>query len=172
MKLVALMRGRLGLRTVSGSRRAVAIAVLALAATVAFAAQAEAATFTVGSTADTGGCSKPPTGTTCTLRQLVNSVPAGSIDLRPGRALPLTAGELLIDQNLTIAGAGASDDNVEQNPPAGTPTRRVFDIQPDPASGIAPTVTISGLDISLREDQCRASPNGMNGGNVLTTRAR
>ncbi len=67
MKLVALMRGRLGLRTVSGSRRAVAIAVLALAATVAFAAQAEAATFTVGSTADTGGCAKPPTRTTCTL---------------------------------------------------------------------------------------------------------
>ena len=166
MKLVALMRGRLGFRTVSGSRRAVAIAVLALAATIAFASQADAATFTVGSTADTGGCAKPPTGTTCTLRQLVNSVPAGSTISVPAGTYTLTAGELLIDQNLTITGAGARTTTVEQNPPAGTPVARVFDIQPDPASGVAPTVTISGLEI-LFGKTTSGSTNGNIGGNVL-----
>ena len=166
MKLVALMRGRLGFRTVIGSRRAVAIAVVALAATIAFASQADAATFTVGSTADTGGCAKPPTGTTCTLRQLVNSVPAGSTISVPAGTYTLTAGELLIDQNLTITGAGARTTTVEQNPPAGTPVARVFDIQPDPASGVAPTVTISGLEI-LFGKTTSGSTNGNIGGNVL-----
>src|SRR5205823_7902375 len=63
--------------------------------------------FTVGSTADTGGCAKPPSGTTCTLRQLVNLVPASSTISVPAGTYTLTAGELLIDQNLTITGAGA-----------------------------------------------------------------
>ena len=165
MKLVALMRGRLGLRTVSGSRRAVAIVVLALAGTIAFAAQAEAATFTVGSTADTGGCSKPPTGTTCTLRQLVNSVPAGSVIDVPAGTYTLTAGELLVNQNLTIAGDGARTTTVEQNPPAGTPTARVFDVQRD-ANGAVPTVTISGLEI-LFGKTTSTSPNANAGGNIL-----
>ncbi len=144
----------------------VAIAVVALAAPIAFASQADAATFTVGSTADTGGCAKPPTGTTCTLRQLVNSVPAGSTISVPAGTYTLTAGELLIDQNLTITGAGARTTTVEQNPPAGTPVARVFDIQPDPASGVAPTVTISGLEI-LFGKTTSGSTNGNIGGNVL-----
>src|SRR6201995_2578074 len=166
MKLVALMRGRLGIRTVGGSRRAVAIAILALAATIAFASQADAATFTVGSTADTGGCAKPPTGTTCTLRQLVNCVPAGSTMAVPAGTYTLTAGELLIDQNLTITGDGARTTTVEQNPPPGSPVARVLNIQPDPASGVAPTVAISGLEI-LFGKTTSSSTNGNIGGNVL-----
>ena len=144
----------------------VATIALTLAALIAVVAQAQAATFTVGSTADTGGCAKPPTGTTCTLRQLVNSVPAGSTISVPAGTYTLTAGELLIDQNMTITGAGARTTTVEQNPPAGTPVARVFDIQPDPASGVAPTVTISGLEI-LFGKTTSGSTNGNIGGNVL-----
>ena len=58
----------------------------ALAALLGFAVQAQAATFTVGSAADTNVCPSPPAGTNCTLRQLVNSVPAGStivVNFRP-----------------------------------------------------------------------------------------
>ena len=42
----------------------------------------------------------------------------------------------------------------------------MFDIQPDPASGIAPTVTISGLDMFFGK-AVKGTVNGMNGGNVL-----
>ena len=146
-------------------KRVVATFAVALAG-LAMAAQAQAATFTVGSTADSGGCAKPPTGTTCTLRQLVNSVPAGSTIDVPAGTYTLTAGELLIDQNLTINGDGARTTTVEQNPPAGTPTARVFDIQRDPASGVAPTVSISGLEI-LFGKASPASPNANAGGNIL-----
>ena len=166
MKRAQLGRGMRGRRTASRLRRVVATIALTLAALIAFVAQAQAATFTVGSTADTGGCAKPPTGTTCTLRQLVNSVPAGSTISVPAGTYTLTAGELLIDQNVTITGAGARTTTVEQNPPAGTPVARVFDIQPDPASGVAPTVTISGLEI-LFGKTTSGSTNGNIGGNVL-----
>ena len=161
-----LGRGEHGRRTASPLRRVVATIALTFAALIAVVAQAQAATFTVGSTADTGGCASPPSGTTCTLRQLVNSVPAGSTISVPAGTYTLTAGELLIDQNLTITGAGARTTTVEQNPPAGTPTARVFDIQKDPTSGAAPTVTISGLEI-LFGKTTSASPNANAGGNIL-----
>ena len=64
-------------------RRVAVIAALSVAALLGFAVQAQAATFTVGSAADTGGCASPPTGNKCTLRQLVNSVPAGSTIVVP-----------------------------------------------------------------------------------------
>ena len=166
MKQAELRPDGRGRRTASPLRRVVATIALTLAALIAVVAQAQAATLTVGSTADTGGCAKPPTGTTCTLRQLVNSVPAGSTISVPAGTYTLTAGELLIDQNMTITGAGARTTTVEQNPPAGTPVARVFDIQPDPASGVAPTVTISGLEI-LFGKTTSGSTNGNIGGNVL-----
>ena len=106
MKRAQLGRGERGRRTASPLRRVVATIALTLAALIAVVAQAQAATFTVGSTADTGGCAKPPTGTTCTLRQLVDRA-GGQHDRRSAGTYTLTAGELLIDQNMTITGAGA-----------------------------------------------------------------
>ena len=164
MKRAQPGRGERGRRTASPLRRVAATIALTLAALIAVVAQAQGATFTVGSTADTGGCSKPPTGTTCTLRQLVVNVPAGSVIDVPASTYTLTAGELLINKNLTITGAGAFTTMVEQGTSTGD--ARVFDIQPDPASGIAPTVTISGLDMFFGK-AVKGTVNGMNGGNVL-----
>jgi hypothetical protein len=129
-----------------------------MAAFLAFAAQAEAATFTVGTTADTGGCASPPSGSTCTLRQLVNSVPAGSTIVVPANAYTLTAGELSIAQNMTIAGAGARVTEVEQQTSAAN--ARIFDVQP----GV--TATISGLEMIFGK-ATSTSAVGNFGGNVL-----
>ena len=100
------------------------------------------------------------------LRQLVNSVPAGSTISVPAGTYTLTAGELLIDQNLTITGAGARTTTVEQNPPAGTPTARVFDIQKDPTSGARRRSRSRGSRFSsARPRRHRRTRNA--GGNVL-----
>jgi hypothetical protein len=133
-------------------------------------ASAQAATFTVGTTSDTAPgvtCSGFPNG--CSLRQLIeheNTLPAaGPADtiVVPAGSYTLTNGELLIEQNLTIAGAGARTTMIEQNPPVGTPVARVFDVQPN---GFTPAVTISGLEMFFGK-ATSGSPNGNEGGNIL-----
>ena len=144
----------------------VGLAIAAALATVV-TAQAQAATFTVGNVNDTTtACGTFPNG--CSLRQLIASVPGGSTISVPDTlgTYVLTQGELLITKNLVIAGAGARTTMVEQNPPISSPTARVFDIQRDPASGIAPTVTISGLDIFFGKADS-TTINGDAGGNIL-----
>ena len=144
-------------------RRVALIAALALVVLLGLAVQAQAATFTVGSAADTNVCPSPPAGNNCTLRQLVNSVPAGSTIIVPDTlgTYVLSAGELLIQKNLTIAGAGARTTTIEHNV-SGT-SARVFDVQPNGSA--VPTVTISGLTIeSGRTD---STTNTASGGNVL-----
>ena len=144
----------------------VGLAIAAALATVV-PAQAQAATFTVGNVNDTTtACGTFPNG--CSLRQLIAAVPAGSTISVPDTlgTYVLTQGELLITKNLVIAGAGARTTMVEQNPPISSPTARVFDIQRDPASGIAPTVTISGLDIFFGKADS-TTINGNAGGNIL-----
>ena len=142
------------------ARRAAGLIAVAVAALVV-AAQAQAATFTVGSTVDTGGCASPPSGNNCTLRQLVNSVPAGStivVPASPNNPYMLTAGELSIPQNVTIAGGGARTTEIEQQ--TSSPTSRVFDIQP------GATATISGLSIVFGKADS-TSTFGAVGGDVL-----
>jgi hypothetical protein len=143
---------------------------LTVAAFMVFAASAEAATFTVGTTADTtpgAACSTFPNG--CSLRQLIeheNGLAATSPPdtiVVPANTYTLVNGELLIEQNLNIAGAGARTTTVEQNPPMGSPTARVFDIHPN---GFTPMVTISGLDILFGKADS-TSVNANAGGNVL-----
>jgi hypothetical protein len=139
-------------------RRRVALLVgLSAAALLGFAVQAQAATFTVGSTLDTGGCASPPSGATCTLRQLINSVPAGSTIDVPAGTYNLSSGALTITQDVSIAGAGARTTTIAQgqaNPD------RVFDVQGRPG---APIATISGLTIS---GGTADSGNGFFGGDV------
>jgi hypothetical protein len=146
------MRRRLGL-----------LAVLSVTALLGFAVQAQAASFTVGSAADTNVCPSPPAGNNCTLRQLINSVPAGSTIVVPDTlgTYMLSAGELLIEQNLTIVGAGARTTTIEQ-----TGAARVFDIQRNPNTGIAPTVSISGVEMFFGKTTS-TSINGNAGGNIL-----
>ena len=142
-------------------RRVALIAALALAAPLGFAVQAQAATFTVGTTSDAAtSCANPSSGT-CSLRTLIGSVPAGStIDVPANAANPytLTQGELLIEQDLTIVGAGARTTNIEHSPSSAT--ARVFDIQRNPNSGIAPNVSISGVEVSF-------GTTTSSGGNIL-----
>jgi hypothetical protein len=137
-------------------------------AALAFATQAQAATYTVGTTADTAAgasCSSFPSG--CSLRQLIeheNAVGTNDTIVVPAGSYSLIHGQLAITQSTTIAGAGARSTSVTQQ--TTSPTSRVFAVQASASSGIEPTVTISGLAISGgRAD----STNGFFGGNVLNT---
>ena len=134
------------------------VGVVVAVAFAAFAAQAQAATFTVGATDDGAGCASPPSGTTCTLRQLVNNVPAGSTIIVPANTYSLTNGELSIAQNMTIQGAGARTTEIDQQTSAAN--ARIFDVQP----GV--TATISGLD-TIFGKTTSTSTNGNFGGNIL-----
>ena len=130
------------------------------------AVQAQAATFTVGTTADTTGTCANPAAGTCSLRQLLtteNARPANSpadTIIVPAGSYSLSNGELLVEQNLIITGAGARTTTIEQQSGSGT---RVFDIHPN---GFTPTVTISGLEM-LFGGTTSSSTNGNVGGNVL-----
>src|ERR1700761_9570200 len=97
--------------------RVAVIAALSVAALLGFAVQAQAATLTVGTTSDAPTtCSNPASGT-CSLRTLIGSVAAGSTIVVPANSNPytLTQGELLIQKNLTIAGAGARTTTIEHS---------------------------------------------------------
>jgi hypothetical protein len=137
-------------------------------AVLAFATQAQAATYTVGTTADTtagAACSGFPSG--CSLRELIeheNTAGTNDTIVVPAGSYSLTNGQLAITQNTTIAGAGARSTSVTQQTTSAT--SRVFAVQAGPSSGppIEPTVTISGLAISGGHAD---SSNNFFGGNVL-----
>jgi uncharacterized repeat protein (TIGR01451 family)/CSLREA domain-containing protein len=120
-------------------------ALAALAITVALAlggpsVATAATTYNVNTTADTnnaGGCT---TLSTCSLREAVAAVNAGTgddtISIPPGHYV-LTAGELQVNQTVTVAGAGARTTTID----AGG-NSRIFDF-----SG-ASTASISGLTLT------------------------
>jgi hypothetical protein len=155
-------------------RRRIAIALAcSMLAVIALAAQARAATYTVGITSDaTGTCSVPSSGK-CSLRQLIGfenglsstPSPADTIVL-PAGSYDLTNGALVIQQSLTIAGAGARTTHIfqETQPQAGGATAfRVFDILGNPKLNPNPNVTISGVDMAFGKAD---STNAFFGGNV------
>ncbi|HLM86566.1 MAG TPA: choice-of-anchor Q domain-containing protein [Solirubrobacteraceae bacterium] len=154
-----------------GVRAALMMAVLAAFAGLAFcalAASASAATYTVGTVKDVlGTCASPSSGK-CSLRQLIEyedhlpTTPEPTDTLVvPAGTYSLANGELLVTQSLTIAGAGARSAHIKQ----ASVQRPVFDVHA-PTEGAAPTVTISGLEISGGE----AGPgNGFFGGDVYSS---
>jgi IPT/TIG domain len=136
-------------------------------ATVGFAAQARAATYTVGDTIDAGGTCAPDSDK-CSLRQLIDvenglaSTPSQPDTIvLPAGTYELTNGPLIIDQSLTIAGAGARTTRIEQKTTSST--SRVFDIQPNAQLGVTPTVVISGVTMAYGKAD---STNGSFGGDV------
>jgi hypothetical protein len=146
-------------------RRGATITTAVVLAVLAVAAQAQAATFTVGTTSDTAGTCQTPAAGTCSLRQLIayeNATGSNDTIVVPAGSYPLTGGELSLTRSMTIAGAGARTTSVTQQTTSST--SRVFAIRPDPASGLAPTVTISGLAMSGGKSD---RSNGFFGGNVL-----
>ena len=117
--------------------RATTVVALAVILVLGFAAQAHAATFTVGTTTDLTGNCPNPAAATCSLRQLINSEPAGSTIAVPAGTYDLTNGAIAITKDVSIAGAAARTTTVVQD--SNTPDR-VFDVQGQPG---APTVAVS-----------------------------
>ncbi len=123
-----------------------------LVATAGLAASAQAANYTVGTTADVaGGCA--PESNTCSLRQLIEYEDARppltetetpDVIVVPAGGYNLTLGELKITQTLVILGAGARTTTVAESVAA----QRVFEVAPPETGEKTPTVVISGLTIS------------------------
>ena len=153
-------------------RRLTALVSCTLLAVVAFVAQAQAATYQVGITNDaTGTCDVPSSGK-CSLRQLINfengltTVPSPTDTIvLPAGTYALTNGPLVIQESVTISGAGARTTQVDQETQANTSTTafRVFDIVGNPKVNPNPTVAISGVTIAFGTAD---STNGFFGGNI------
>jgi hypothetical protein len=160
------MRARGG-RGVIRKRSRAAILGIALFAALVFAAQAQAAVFTVNTTADNTPvateCQGAPSD--CSLRQAIDNAnaanSASTIVVPPGFYV-LSNGVLAISKNLSIVGAGARSTVIDQ---FSNPRTRAFDIQIPPSAGppIRPTVTISGLEI---EGGKADSSNNFYGGDI------
>ncbi len=168
MLIELLSRSRLGIRHL-------VVAVFVAAALLIVAPTgARAATYTVGANADTTPTACPSaTATNCSLRQLVMYVeahpsPPDTINVPAGDYILDSAyGQIAITANLTIAGSGANLTTVEAPVPSNRSTSgdRVFDIEA-PSGGSAPTVTLSGLEISGGDAN---SANGYFGGDILSS---
>ncbi len=132
-------------------------ALLALAGAGSLAASAQAATYTVGTTEDTAGNCENPETEICSLRQLItheNNLaatpnPPDKIVV-PANSYFLANGPLTIFRSVSIVGAGARAVSIFQN---STPATRVFVVEPNPRTGVVPTVTISGVTIGIRPRQ-------------------
>jgi len=159
-------------QTVKPNRRAVRrrllVAVCAVATFLVLTAGAQAAKYTVGTTADGSGVCADPAGGKCSLRQLIeyeNGLkaapdPADTIVV-PSGVYDLVNGALTITTNLSIVGAGAGQTSIAH---LGESPDRVFAIQIPVGAGppVVPTVTISGVSITSGEPPA----DGGNGGNV------
>jgi len=154
------MRAFFGTRPIIG-----VVAVLAIA--IAFAAPAQAATYTVGTVNDTTGTCQAPSSGTCSLRQLIDyenalpttPSPVDTIVIPANYDIDLQSGALTITQSVSIAGGGANTTEVFQGSES---PDRVFDIQ-IPEGGSVPTVNISGLSIA---DGTANANNGYFGGDI------
>ncbi len=151
---------------------------ITLFACAALAAQAQAATYTVGTNSDLTGTCANPAGGQCSLRQLIdyenglasNHTPADTIVVPNGsngaaQFYDLSNGALTIMQNINITGKGARTTQIFQETPSQQGTFRVFDIQPN-ANAFLPTVTISGLAMFFGKAD---DSNGDFGGDIRNT---
>ena len=141
--------GTLKVRVVGSLLAALLAACIVLAL---IAATALADTYTVGTTADASGACNPTTSP-CSLRQVIAHIhshpfPPDTI-IVPAGTYTLTLGQLLINDSMTIEGAGANRTVIEQTPVADRSTMgdRVFDIEAV-SGGLTPTVSLSGVEVS------------------------
>jgi hypothetical protein len=147
---------------------------VALAAGVALAASARAATYTVGTVSDTAsGEACKPTAGKCSLRQLTeyeNGLPEtkeSDVIVAPSGTYELVNGSLTITQSLVILGVGARTTTVEVAP--GASPRRVFDIQRNANHIEPPVVGIAGLEIAGGTASNVDELDGTLGGDILNT---
>jgi hypothetical protein len=145
-----------------------ATALLALAGAGGLAASAQAATYTVGTTADTPGSCENPETEICSLRQLItheNNLtatpnPPDTIVV-PANFYSLTNGQLTIFRSVSIVGAGARTTTVDQ---FSATLSRAFLVEPNPRTNVVPSVVISGLAITFGKANAN---NGLFGADVL-----
>lgn len=141
--------GTLKVRVVGSLLAALLAACIVLAL---IAATALADTYTVGTTADASGACNPTTSP-CSLRQVIAHIHAHPFPpdtiIVPAGTYTLTLGQLLINDSMTIEGAGANRTVIEQTPVADRSTMgdRVFDIEAV-SGGLTPTVSLSGVEVS------------------------
>jgi hypothetical protein len=133
-------------------RIAVTFAAAALAF-IAFAGAAEATAWQVGTPSDapTGTCPSP--SSSCSLRQIITAIntspfPPETITVPAGN-YTLGQGSLVITQSMAIVGAGPRATVVAEPVPADRSSSgdRVLDVQV-PTGGSAPTVSISGMEVT------------------------
>jgi hypothetical protein len=167
----AQLRGWIGQRWSLRVGTAVCAALVALAIIAGVAASAQAATYTVGTTADTpsGERCPVPTSGTCSLRQLVEyenglkTAPSPpDIIVVPAGSYELDYGTLEIRQSLVIVGAGARTTTVYMSSDTEFPGR-VFETQTPGESAIA----LFGLKIGNGVANADTSePNADSGGDI------
>jgi hypothetical protein len=146
------MNSRRPLTSAVGVALAALIAVCAAVGLLAGTALAD--TYTVGTPADASAAACPnPATTPCSLRQLIlyihaHPFPPDTI-IVPAGTYTLQRGQLLINDNMSIVGAGANRTVIQEPVPADRTTMgdRVFDIEAV-TGGATPTVSISGVEIS------------------------
>lgn len=144
------------------------IGLVAAIALLCFAAQAQAATYTVGNSNDTApgaACGSFPSG--CSLRQLIeheNTAGTNDTIVVPANLYLLSNGQLSVTRSMTIAGAGANITSIYQE--TQSPTSRVFAILGNPTSGFTPTVTISGLGMFFGKADSTSTP-AFFGGDII-----
>jgi hypothetical protein len=144
--------------------------VAATAALVVLAAPAAlAASYSVGTTSDLPGTCPNPSAGTCSLRQLITyennltSIPNPTDTIVvPAGTYMLTLGQLVVNESVTIAGAGARSTQIDQETTSAS--ARVFDIVGNPKVNARPTVLISGVAMAFGKAD---STNGFFGGDVL-----
>jgi hypothetical protein len=127
--------------------------IVLLATGLAWASPAMADDFTVGTASDTSATPCPSPTATCSLRQLILYVnahpfPPDTITVPPG-TYTLALGALVINQSVTVVGAGANSTVIQEPVPADRSSMgdRVFDIAAV-SGGLTPTVSISGIEVA------------------------
>jgi hypothetical protein len=125
-----------------------AIATVMLAPSVALADA-----YTVGTTTDPSASACPSATASCSLRQLILYVdehpfPPDVINVPPG-TYTLNLGALVINQSMSIVGAGANATAIQEPVPSDRSSAgdRVFDIAAV-SGGLTPTVSIAGVEVA------------------------
>jgi hypothetical protein len=145
-----------------------ATALLALAGAGGLVASARAETYTVGTTEDLTTICEIPSSGTCSLRGLINyenNLPATPNPpdeiVVPANFYSLTNGPLTIFRSVSIVGAGAGRTSVDQ---FSVTLSRAFLVEPNPRTGVVPSVVISGLAIAFGKANAN---NGFFGADIL-----
>jgi hypothetical protein len=154
------------------SARAALTVLLAIALSGLGAGASLADNYTVGTNTDASATACPTaTATNCSLRQLILYVEANPFPpdmiIVPRGTYTLALGALVINQSMSIVGAGASSTAIREPVPSDRSSMgdRVFDIAAV-SGGLTPTVSITGVELAGGDAN---STNGSFGGDIRSS---